>query len=175
DFTSLDIFYRDVDGYVQDFETFSQEIRFNGTWGILDWLVGGYFANEAVVLEDAVRFGADAPAFANLLVDLADGIPGNGQTTGGSPWPGFDPLVAMSSGGQITQAFPLGGGALADRFAQNSKNWALFTHNIISLTDSIDLTLGLRYTEERKKLDALVTSNNPACLALVQAAQNNLI
>jgi iron complex outermembrane receptor protein len=175
DFTSLDIFYRDVDGYVQDFETFSQEIRFNGTWGILDWLVGGYFANEDLVLEDAVRFGADATAFANLLVDLADGIPGNGQTTGGSPWPGFDPLVAMISGGQITQAFPLGGGALADRFAQNSKNWALFTHNIISLTDSIDLTLGLRYTEERKKLDALVTSNNPACLALVQAAQNNLI
>ncbi len=175
DFTSLDLVYRDEDGYTQDFETFSQEIRLNGKWGVLDWLIGGYYANEDLKLEDAIRFGTQFTSFADLLVDLADGIPGNGQTAGGAPWPGYNALTALVTGGAITQAFPAGNGVILDSFDQNSKNWALFTHNIIAVSDTVDLTLGLRYTEERKKLDALATTNNPTCLALVQAAQGGLI
>lgn len=170
DFTSIDIAFRDTGGFVQEFQTFSQEVRLNGVWGKLDWLVGAYYADEDLALDDAIRFGRDFTAFADLLVDLADGIPGNGQTAGGAPWPGYQALTALVTGGAITTPFPEGGGVINDSFRQNSRNWALFTHNIYALTDEMELSVGLRYTNERKKLDASVLTNNPACLALVQAA-----
>ncbi|RMF07862.1 MAG: TonB-dependent receptor [Alphaproteobacteria bacterium] len=170
DYTSLDIAFRDEDGFVQEFETFSQEIRLNGQWGKLDWLVGAYFADEDLAFDDAIRFGRDFTAFADLLVDLADGIPGNGLTAGGAPWPGYNALAALVSGGAIPVAFPEGFGVVQDMFRQNSENWALFTHNIYALSETVDLSVGLRYTEERKTVDARVVTNNPTCLALVQAA-----
>lgn len=175
DFTSLDVAYRDEDRFVQQFETFSQELRLNGQWGKLDWLVGAYYADEDLGFDDAIQFGSDFTAFADLLVDLADGIPGNGLTAGGAPWPGYDALTALVTGGAITDAFPEDAGVVQDMFRQNSKNWAIFTHNIYSLSETVDLSVGLRYTEERKTVDASVITNNPSCLALVQAAGMGLI
>ena len=49
DFNNLDILYRDDNGgYANRFKTFTQELRLQGnTWNNrLDWLVGGYYANE---------------------------------------------------------------------------------------------------------------------------------
>ena len=42
----------------------------------------------------------------------------------------------------------------------------MFTHNIIEITDRLNLTLGLRYTNERKTLDATLTDNNIFCRAI---------
>ena len=41
-----------------------------------------------------------------------------------------------------------------DIYNQTSNNWALFTHNIFDITDNLKLTVGARYTRERKTLDA---------------------
>jgi outer membrane receptor protein involved in Fe transport len=57
-------------------------------------------------------------------------------------------------------------GSTGDRYNQNSRNWALFTHNIFHLTDTVDLTLGWRYTSERKLFDATFANNNTVCSAL---------
>ena len=49
DFNNLDILYRPSDGgSFNRFKTFSQELRLQGTsfGNHLDWLVGGYYANE---------------------------------------------------------------------------------------------------------------------------------
>ena len=43
---------------------------------------------------------------------------------------------------------------LDDTYDQTSNNWALFTHNIFDITDQLGLTVGARYTHEKKKLDA---------------------
>ena len=45
-------------------------------------------------------------------------------------------------------------GSTGDVYKQNSRNFALFTHNIFHVTDKFDVTLGLRYTHERKEFDA---------------------
>ena len=55
---------------------------------------------------------------------------------------------------------------LRDDFDQKSTNFALFTHNIFSITDSLKFTVGLRYTRERKTLDASFADNNLLCRAL---------
>ena len=45
---------------------------------------------------------------------------------------------------------------------RRSNNFAVFTHNIFSITDRLKLTLGARYTHEKKTLDADLTDNNGA-------------
>ena len=60
----------------------------------------------------------------------------------------------------ITNAGPTG-----ESYNQNSRNWAIFTHNIFDLTDTISLTVGWRYTSERKRFDASFGNDNTACPA----------
>jgi outer membrane receptor protein involved in Fe transport len=54
---------------------------------------------------------------------------------------------------------------LNDLYEQNSRNFALFTHNIFSLTDRLKLTVGARWTRERKKLEAEFSDDNDLCRA----------
>jgi outer membrane receptor protein involved in Fe transport len=62
-------------------------------------------------------------------------------------------------------------GIIADNYRQNSRNYAFFTHNVISLVpDTLDLTLGLRYTNERKRLDISLAGDNTLCRAIATSA-----
>ena len=73
DFNNLDILYRDGGGGSYNrFSTFSQELRLQGnTWNNrLDWLVGGYFADERLQVRDNLAYGADYSRYANCLVAL---------------------------------------------------------------------------------------------------------
>jgi outer membrane receptor protein involved in Fe transport len=54
-------------------------------------------------------------------------------------------------------------GGTGDVYNQKSENFALFTHNIFHITDTVDLTLGLRYTNETKDFDALFGNDNTVC------------
>ena len=57
---------------------------------------------------------------------------------------------------------------VGDNFAnyfQESTNWALFTHNILHITDQFSLTLGFRYTREDKDFEANFNNTNTACPA----------
>ena len=54
-------------------------------------------------------------------------------------------------------------GSTQDVYSQNSRNYAFFTHNIFHITDQLDLTLGLRYTNERKRFEATFGNDNTAC------------
>ena len=67
DYSTVDILYRkDSDPNFRKFRTFSQELRLQGkAFGDhLDWLVGGYYANEHLTLADSLRFGNDYGRFA---------------------------------------------------------------------------------------------------------------
>ena len=55
DYSTVDILYRaDDDNVVREFQTFTQELRLQGSAfdGVLDWLVGGYFADEDLHVRD---------------------------------------------------------------------------------------------------------------------------
>ncbi|HXG81276.1 MAG TPA: TonB-dependent receptor [Sphingomicrobium sp.] len=62
-----------------------------------------------------------------------------------------------------TSAPVFAGIGIDDEYDQTSNNWALFTHNIFEITDGLKLTLGVRYTNERKKLEAQLRDNNTLC------------
>ncbi len=184
--SSLDILRRE--GWKQQFKTFSQELRFQGDVGIVDWLVGGYYANEKLTLTDNLKYGNDYQRFsnclvaANLLVINASVLnPGNSSCVNAPVANAIatstNPAVPASARG--TAGFLAGGGysaalngagITADSYKQNSQNWAVFTHNVINFSDRFNISLGARYTEERKSLDASLVSNNPVCLAFTATA-----
>jgi outer membrane receptor protein involved in Fe transport len=178
DYSTVDILYRkDEDPNYRKFKTFSQELRLQGSAfeDRLDWLVGGYYANEDLTLADSLRFGEDYGQFATCR--LVTGSPLAGVYSPASPScinPMLRPNVIAGLGGGATGATFLDAidrlgamsdvGGINDKYKQNSSNFAFFTHNIVHVTSKLDLTLGLRYTHERKKFDAEFGNDNLACI-----------
>lgn len=186
DYTGVDILYREPgpNAGARGFQTFSQELRLNGAAfnDRLDWLVGGYFANEDLEVRDNLKFGSQYGTFASCRIALAL-QPALGPLGITVPDPSrascFSPTATavIGSGAVFGAATPLivaglnnlsqinNLGGTGDVYRQNSKNYALFTHNIFHVTDALDLTLGLRYTNETKQLDATFANNNTFCPA----------
>ncbi|RXR25938.1 TonB-dependent receptor [Sphingobium fluviale] len=181
DYSAADILYRDPNTYRQ-FKTFTQELRLQGEAfeGKLDWLVGGYLANEKLTLEDNIVFGADYGRFATCRI-LTGNLTATSTPLNLSNFPyaacgssaGLAPLIAGT--GALAGAFtaltniPSGTGDVHSRYFQKSKNWALFTHNIVHITDTLDFTGGLRYTHESKDFSASFNNNNVICPSLQTA------
>ena len=228
DFNNLDILYRDGSGGAFNrFKTFTQELRLQGNafGNKLDWLVGGYYANENLRLDDNLAYGNDYGRYGNCLVAanfaaivpsiIAPGVSptcfNTPVATGtraaliaqynaavaasqfttaanlasqitvlsafarlnntGGPGVGanFSAAPFVNSGfANLTNPISLSFNnvALDDSFRQSSDNWALFTHNIFSITDRLKLTVGARYTHETKKLNADFLDNNTICTLL---------
>lgn len=181
DYGTVDILYRTPsDDSYRQFRTFTQELRLQGEAfdGHLDWLVGGFFANEKLRVRDNLRFGSQYGRFATCRIISGGGLAGlYSPTNPGCVAPVVGPAtIAGASGGGATGAAIAAGfatldglnnlGSTIDRYNQDSRNWALFTHNIINITDGLDLTLGLRYTHERKKFSATFGNDNTVCTTL---------
>ncbi|NJB99641.1 TonB-dependent receptor [Sphingomonas sp. ABOLD] len=172
DYSAVDLLYRAPNAdSSRAFETFSQELRLNGTAfnEKLDWLVGGYFANEDLTLVDNLRFGSQYGRFATCRIVSGSALAALYNPAAAGCLAARPALFGAASP-LIYAAFDrLDGindrGTTRDYFKQNSRNWALFTHNIFHVTKGLDLTLGLRYTNERKRLNATFGNDNTACVA----------
>ncbi|MEZ5972067.1 MAG: TonB-dependent receptor [Hyphomonadaceae bacterium] len=189
DFTSADIAYRD--GLEVGIENFTQEIRLQGEVGRLNWLVGAFYADESIDQTDTIRQGSQASLFSNLAVSSAcsgsfelfnycgGGVPSIFQAVLNNPAGPFvgtmtgPELLAANlailgvNGGSLVPA-PAGTGQQADVWNVQTQSISVFTHNEISLSDNLILTLGLRYSDETKDLDANLNAVNPACASLQQ-------
>ncbi|NJS15174.1 MAG: TonB-dependent receptor [Sphingopyxis sp.] len=203
DFSGLDILHRtDLD---RRFRLFTQELRLQGEAfdGRLDWLVGGYFSNEKLFVDDNLVYGANYEQYANCLlfagvlptavlptnpfcvnVPVVQGtIAGLNALPVGDPRrasipvlsalianparPGFGSVAAAL--GQPTLAIN-GTGVQDSSFNQTSRNFAAFTHNSFDIIeDALTLTIGARYTTERKTLDADANNNNTICPLIVNS------
>ncbi|MEX0342523.1 MAG: TonB-dependent receptor, partial [Erythrobacter sp.] len=180
DYTTVDILYRapGPNAGAREFKTFTQEFRLNGTAfnDRLDWLVGAYYANEKLETRDNLRFGSQYGTFANCRIALAinpalanpsatncfgANIAALTAANGGAG--AFGPATPLIVAGinNLAQVRDLGG--TGDVYNQTSDNFAVFTHNIIHLTDTVDLTLGVRYTNETKDFSATFANDNVFC------------
>ena len=147
DFNRLDIIHRTA--LAREFKLFTQELRLQGELlnGRVNWLVGGYYSNEKLGLTDNAQFGFDADRAFDALT--------NGGFTATRLRLGAAPLAGTGIVG-------------ANAFRQNSDNYAFFTHNVIDIIpDKLSLTLGGRYTHERKDIAASFNTNNTLCSALI--------
>lgn len=179
DYSAVDLLYRaDSAAAYRQFHTFTQELRLQGKLfdGKLDWLVGGFYANEKLTLQDNLRFGSQYGRFAACRIVSGGGLAGLYSPTSPScVIPGVGPatLAAASgaAGADIVAGFAaLDGisnkGSTIDRYFQQDDNFAVFTHNIVHITDKLDLTLGARYTFDKKSFNATFGNDNTACPAI---------
>ncbi len=171
DYGAVDILYRadDKDAYRQ-FHTFTQELRLQGEAfdGKLDWLVGGFYANEKLTVRDNLRFGDDYGRFATCRLISGGGLAGLYSPTSPGCVAARPAVFGAASPAIYAALDQLDGiadkGSINDRYRQNDTNWALFTHNIFHITDKLNLTLGVRYTHDKKKFAASFTNDNQACV-----------
>ncbi len=185
DYGNLDIGYRADDGNsYRQFHTFSQEVRLNGSLfdDKLDWLIGGYYSKEDLVVADNLKFGTQYGAFAACRI-VATVSPVAALRNPNQP--GCLSTALVAPGTTARAAFGANFGGLAtpilgaiDRLStlnnlgdqrstyyQDSKNYAFFTHNIFKITDKLSITGGLRYTHEQKDFHADFNNNNTVCPA----------
>lgn len=183
----VDILYRaPSDDAYRQFHTFTQELRLQGEAfdGKLDWLVGGFFANEKLTVRDNLRFGNQYGRFATCRLVSGGGLAGlYSPTSPGCLAPVVGPATVAAasgaSGADILAAFTAldslnNLGTTNDRYFQNGTNWALFTHNIVHITDTLDLTLGLRYTSDKKKFNATFGNDNTRCTTIQSLVSDDL-
>lgn len=156
DFSGLDVF--NVTGNDTSIKTMTHELRLQGdAWGgRLQWLVGGYYSDEKIDQAASFALGQD---YGELIGALFFG------PTGGAL--GANPLTVLSGG--VDPA----GTTNTNLYSQDSKSWSIFTHNTLELTDGLDFTVGLRWSDESKDGSFSQGNNNnaicPAILASIAA------
>lgn len=120
----------DTRGNITNIETITHEVRLQNTAfnDRLDWLVGAYYSDEQIESHGSLTLLDDyqSAVSAGLL-----GSPVN--------------LLNILSGGVDAS-----GDFATNNFDQSGESISIFTHNIFSVTDRLDLTVGVRYVEETK-------------------------
>jgi iron complex outermembrane recepter protein len=152
DFSGADILYfADDDRNLTKFETFTHEMRLTGELDWVDWLVGGFYSDEDITRNATLLNGFELERYLSLHrignTDIAV-----------APFTSLRGTLAAVFGHSTATPVWTGGLGNDDLYKQNSESFALFTHNIFHLTDSVDLTAGLRWTTETKVFDATYRS-----------------
>ena len=170
DYSAADILYRaaDEDESLTRFKTFTQEFRLTGSSERVDWMVGVFYSDEQLDRNETYRYGSAYEPYLSSLVGsqvlsgVAAQLAGFGLTVNQA-----NPATFLSqvSGRPFGTNFT-GLGTL-DRHEQQARSAAIFTNNTFHVTDAFDVTLGLRYTREKKDLHSVYTNPNggAACAA----------
>ncbi|WP_230960969.1 TonB-dependent receptor [Erythrobacter donghaensis] len=148
DFTGLDIL--DVDALNLDIDTWTAELRLQGEaiGGKLNYMIGGFYSDEQIDLSSSFSLGADYDRNFGAFLGAAAG-----------------PLPLQT----FTGVNPTGT-SNTNRFQQDAKSYAVFTHNSFEITDGLELTLGARYSWEEKSGGFTQTAvNNQVCPATLGA------
>ena len=148
DFTNIDILERTSgDENSEQFQDFSQELRFAGTAGKIDYLVGGFYANEYLRQNQQLLFGTDYNPLINDLISAS---------ALGAPIP-----TALQLFFGPNAKFPAGQGDV-DQYRQRDDSYALFTNETFHFTPKFDINVGARYTIDNKVDNSLNQNTSPS-------------
>ena len=133
DFTNADIAApTDTD---ESFRNFSQEFQFYGENDSLSWLVGAYFYTEELESDEVIGFAANGATYLATIIGapqvapLLDGDPAGR----GIPGQGYDAV-----------------------YFSDTTGWSLFSHDVWRVSESAEVVLGLRYSNEEKDAGAII-------------------
>ena len=148
DFTALDIF--NVPALNLEIDNWTAELRLQGETfgGKLNYMIGGFYSDEQI--DQSVSFSLGTDFNRNF-----------GALLGGALGPA--PLTVFTG---LNPA----GTSNTNRFQQDAKSYAIFTHNSLEITDGLELTVGARYSWEDKSGGFTQTAvNNQICPATLNA------
>ncbi len=143
DFSTANIDYLPPnDSNSTQFRTLSQELRYAASYGKLDYLVGGFYSNEALRQNTSILVGSQFTPYLSLLFSsLITGTPDPNFLKTGLTFPFVGGVNFASGSGSV------------DRYKQQDNTYALFTNDTYHVTDRFEINLGLRYTVDNKELN----------------------
>ncbi len=167
DFSAADLIYMNPqkDESYSQFKTFSQELRLAGSSERFDWLVGAFYSDETIRRTESYRIGAAYEPYLSIGLLSLINPPSAGL-------PNAATFLADATGRPYGTVFA-GLGAL-DHYRQKSRSSALFSNNTWHAAEGLEITLGLRYTRESKRLQSLYSNPNgsPGCASYFDANGN---
>ena len=148
DFSTADIDYLPFNNSnSSEFRTFSQELRYAGTTGKLDYLIGGFLSKETLQQNTSILVGSQFTPYLSLLFSsLVTGQPDPNFLQTGLTFPYVGGVSYAAGSGSV------------DQYHQRDSTYALFTDNTFHFTDKLSFNAGLRYTFDDKTL--FQNSNN---------------
>ncbi len=146
DYSSADLWHRPADGrHFTEIEQLTQELRLTGRNERLDWIGGVFLHREILDVGVHTELGADYERYYGLV--LSQGADAN--------------FVSSLTGLPVGASLPVGGGP-RDRFDHKAQSWAAFGDVSLKITDALQASVGLRYTDEEKDLTAHYRNALPA-------------
>ena len=143
DFTSADLIGRNANK--TDIETFTQEFRVSSSGdGAVDWMLGAFYFDETVEIENDFRYGTDFRAYANVL--SANNLNTVEFLIGGAP--------------AVGNLFGLAGQGLAEEFGQDNTATSVFATVDFHLSDRATITTGVNYTDDEKTAYGRITNTD---------------
>ena len=156
DATSLALF--EANSQDTQIETFTQEIRLSsvGAGNRIDWMIGGFYFDEAIEADNSLFYGTDYRSFINALVGNPNAL---------SQLEAFArvPLNSLAQPGQGT----------VDTITQDNTAWSIFGTVDFHVTDRLTATFGINYTEDEKDVAIdIISTDALAMLNLDQLGYN---
>lgn len=145
DYSSADIWYRGSDGNSIQFKVFSQEARLAYNSERINSILGVFYADERLEARQNTFFGSDYERYFGLLL------------SGGTNPNAVSALTGIAAGSNFV---PNTG--QRDFHRHRASSFAVFTDNTFTIADGLDLTLGIRYTDEVKRTTSHYTNTSPA-------------
>ncbi len=156
----------------EEFENFSQEFQLTFSTENIDFLVGAYFYTEDIVTDEEIRLATQGgrflsqyivgAAFGDALADLDEPNGVAFGTTRGSAGIGTYDVATGTYlfDGATRPNYQEGDGYFAD-YEQETEGWSIFTHNVWHINERWDLSLGLRYSNEKKEAISRINGVDP--------------
>lgn len=138
DFTSADIASTNFSD--TDIETFTQEIRLQGSTERMTWMIGGFWFDEEVSYNTELLWGSDVRLYADILAG------GPGVLAGLEAALGIPPILFAEGQG------------VQETTGQDNQALSFFGQVDFDIGDRATLTLGANFTADEK--DAFVRQNN---------------
>lgn len=121
-----------IQNTVGEIKSFAQELHVEGEAGSVNWLVGGYYAKDTIIDSNRTMLGQNANV--GLIRFVGNSLLATPYNSGGY------------TATEMAQAFR----TYEDYGDIETETWSLFANADWRLSDSLKLTTGLRYTEDRQ-------------------------
>ncbi len=155
DFTSADLIGRNANE--TNIETFTQEFRLtSNSDGAFDWMIGGFYFDEKVAIENDFQYGQDFRNYSDILAALGANPGLSPQQVIGGILTGtlLSPLDQIEAGlagpGAIGRLFGQPGQGPFETFGQDNKAYSIFGTLDWRATDRLTATVGINYTNDEK-------------------------
>jgi len=135
---------------INEYDVFSQEIRFDGEFDRARWLAGFYYYSQDLFTSQSQTYGEDLRPFADLIT-------ANPQLPGGSAI-SYVELFNMQAPGTYLAADD---GLVLESYDVETDSYSLFGQIEYDVTDRLTLTGGLRVGSEEKSSTGNINVDDP--------------